>query len=524
MMSDVQARRFPRAVTGRVFPLLLITFAMVLAMSVRAIAAEYAALVMDARNGEVLHATNADTRLHPASLTKMMTLYIAFEAIEHGEISLDTMVTVSAKAASEPPSKLGLKAGQKIKLRYLIRAAAVKSANDAATAIGEAIEGSEAAFARRMNRTANALGMSRTTFKNAHGLTESGHLSTARDMSVLGRHLFYDFPEYYNLFSRQSADAGVRTVHHTNTRFLQTYQGADGIKTGYTSAAGFNLVASAHRGNERVIATVFGGRSTASRNAKVAELMDLGFKRAQTNVAVAKPARPPYLGKMGGGTITVAEGEKAPSVASKIIRVNVTVAKSPWPKYRPLPELAPESEEMLLAASDDVLNALTEAEQEAVVLAAATEATAAAAAEVTAAVEEGDRAETARAQIAPIPAIAPTLRPETVQLASVEPTAAVVSADPVPSTAPEIVTRLSTSGDRHWGINIGTYGTEYEARKELLKTALSEIEMLDGALRKVVRTPRGFDANFLGLTEDLAAMTCRRLEARGAECATVGPS
>ena len=200
-------------------------------------AAPYAAMVIDARSGEVLHSRNADTRLHPASLTKMMTLYIAFEAIERGEISPDKMVRISKKAAAEPPSKLGLRAGQRIKFRYLIRAAAVKSANDAATAIGEALEGSEAAFARRMNRTAKALGMSRTTFKNAHGLTESGHLSTARDMTTLGRHLFYDYPDYYNLFSRRSTHAGIKEVANTNRRLLGSYRGADGIKTGYTRAA-----------------------------------------------------------------------------------------------------------------------------------------------------------------------------------------------------------------------------------------------------------------------------------------------
>ena len=136
-------------------------------------AAPYAAMVMDARSGKVLHAENADTRLHPASLTKMMTLYVVFEAVENGEISLDT----KARFPRKRPRNLletGLRSGQRIKLRYLIRAAAVKSANDAATALGEAIEGSEAAFARRMNRTAKALGMKRTTFKNAHGLTEKG--------------------------------------------------------------------------------------------------------------------------------------------------------------------------------------------------------------------------------------------------------------------------------------------------------------------------------------------------------------
>ncbi|MGC1486626.1 MAG: D-alanyl-D-alanine carboxypeptidase family protein, partial [Albidovulum sp.] len=214
-----------------------------------AIAAPYADFVIDARTGQVLHQKNADTRLHPASLTKMMTLYIAFEAIEHGEISLDTMVTISKYAASQPPSRLGLKAGQRIALRYLIRAAAIKSANDAAAAIGDAIEGDRAGFAKRMNRTAKMLGMTKTTFHNANGLTAKGHLSTARDMTTLGRRVFYDYPQYYNLFSRRTANAGMATVNSTNRRFLGAYEGADGIKTGYTNAAGFNLVASAKRGN-----------------------------------------------------------------------------------------------------------------------------------------------------------------------------------------------------------------------------------------------------------------------------------
>jgi D-alanyl-D-alanine carboxypeptidase len=167
-------------------------------------------MVMDARTGEVLHSRNADTRLHPASLTKMMTLYIAFEAVRLGEIDLDTQVRISANAAAEPPSKLGLRAGSTIRFRFLIRAAAIRSANDAATAIAEAISGSEAAFARRMNRTARALGMTRTTFRNAHGLTEDGHMSTARDMTLLGRRLVYDYPQYYNIFSRREDMRGHR--------------------------------------------------------------------------------------------------------------------------------------------------------------------------------------------------------------------------------------------------------------------------------------------------------------------------
>jgi D-alanyl-D-alanine carboxypeptidase len=304
-----------RQIISRVF--LAVTLFMI---GTSAMAAPYAAMVIDARTGEVIYARNADTRLHPASLTKMMTLYIVFEAIRVGEITLDTKVSISKRAAAEPPSKLGLKPGQRIAIRYLIRAAAVKSANDAATALAEAISGSEAAFARRMNKTAKALGMTRTTFKNAHGLTEAGHRSTARDMTTLGRRLFLDYPQYYNLFSRQKANAGGKTVRHTNRKFLASYKGADGIKTGYTQAAGFNLVASAQRGQKRIIATVFGGRSTATRNAKVAELLDLGFKRVPSRVAIIKPPLPTYSGPK--------------KFKPKTIRVASAVKKSPRPPVR----------------------------------------------------------------------------------------------------------------------------------------------------------------------------------------------
>ena len=303
-----------------------------------AFAAPYASIVVDARSGEVLSETNADTRLHPASLTKMMTLYIAFEAIENGEITLDTKVRISSHAASRPPSKLGMRAGQQVALRYLIRAAAIKSANDAATAIAEAIEGSEEAFARRMNRTAQALGMTRSTFRNAHGLTQEGHLSTARDMTTLGRHLFFDFPAYYNLFSRITTDAGVKEVANTNRRFLQSYRGADGIKTGYTVAAGFNLTASAERGGKRIIATIFGGNSTATRNAHMAELLDRGFRQAPDRVAVRAPARPPYMGRIGN----------EPAVAPVAV-ASVVVSRSLRPMPRPAGAAPAPSEEVLAA-------------------------------------------------------------------------------------------------------------------------------------------------------------------------------
>lgn len=474
MKLYVTARRISPA---RLWLFALTALWMFVILPFSAMAAPYAGFVVDARSGKVLYSENADTRLHPASLTKMMTLYVVFDAIERGEITLDTKVRISRKAASEPPSKLGLREGQRIKLRYLIRAAAVKSANDAATALGEAIEGSEAAFARRMTRTAKELGMKRTTFKNAHGLTESGHLSTARDMTTLGRHLFYDFPDYYNLFSRLETDAGIKQVPNTNRRFLSNYKGADGIKTGYTRAAGFNLVASAERNGERIIATVFGGRSTASRNAQVAKLLDLGFKKAPTRVAVIPPTR----------------NKSAPSnsgTAGKTVRLKVAVNTSLRPKARPaLKEDAP----VALASLDlkeDIASALIEAQS-------------------VAATPEVLKQPTSEAVLVPRP------RP--------------VAFTPAPEVAPEpeepqVVTRLSTSGQRNWGIHVGRFPSRYAAEKMLVKTALTEMATLDGALRKVNQSKRGFDAQFLGLSQETADLACRKLQARLVTCVMVSPN
>ena len=480
----MKARRVPSARIGLYF-ITAVWLLIILPMS--AMSAPYAAYVIDARTGKVLHEQNADTRLHPASLTKMMTLYIDFDAIQRGEITLDTKVTISAKAAAEPPSKLGLRPGQKIALRYLIRAAAVKSANDAATAIGEAISGSEAQFARRMNKTAKALGMTRTTFKNMHGLTQSGHLSTAHDMTIMGRHLLYDFPQYYNLFSRKTADAGVTQVNHTNRRFLNSYKGADGIKTGYTRAAGFNLTASAERGNERIIVTVFGGKSTTSRNAKVAELMDLGFRRAPSNAPLRKPQKPIIA------DVDTGPDPSSPGAKGKTIRLVGAVKTSIRPQLRPIPETP------VLVASvlePPVTNA-----------------------DITAALMEAVTTPKPSAEPQPVTRVSASasIRP------AMPPTKAPQRTTRTQAAEQEVVTRVSTSGGRHWGVNVGRYPSRYAAEKVLLKTALAEMATLDGSLRKVVRRPQGFDANFLGMTRETADLACRRLAARNVSCFMIGP-
>lgn len=603
-------------------------FALILAaLPVRVFAAPYAALVMDMRSGEILYSKNADTRLHPASLTKMMTLYITFQAVERGEISLDQMVTVSANAASQPPSRLGLRAGQKIAVRYLIRAAAVKSANDAAAALGDAIGGNQARFAERMNRTAKALGMRNTTFRNANGLTQAGHLSTASDMTILGRHLFYDFPQYYNIFSRKTADAGVAKVYNTNRRFLNDYEGADGIKTGYTVAAGFNLTASAKRGNKRIIATVFGGSSTAQRNAKMAELLDLGFKRASGRSPENRPSAPAVDTQM----LMASNAGSTSGLSAQRIRVSGAVSKSPFPKRRPgVPGADADAIQMALAQAqaeaqaralaekiaadvtvepEAVAAKLAEADAEpeaeiqlAAAIAPATgprpmprprhiaalapapiepEATQIAVTEpvealveeeataLAALVVEAPVAQTEIAALAPAPAPEPSgfaqstePQPETLRLASAmmddilrneadveaqgdaEPAfvqstepqpetraarsdkvilAALTPPAPAPHQQPKVVARASSSGGRGHGVSLGYYNSKFAAERALLTIALMETDTLGEALRKVASRPKGFEANFVGMSRDMAELACARLTARAQKCSVIGP-
>ncbi|WP_282607368.1 D-alanyl-D-alanine carboxypeptidase [Pelagibius sp. Alg239-R121] len=266
---------------------------LVIAVSLIAVAdtakARYASIVIDAETGQVLHGANQDTRNYPASLTKMMTLYMAFEALENGTLTLDKKLKVSRRAAGMPPSKLGLKAGKTIRAKDVILALVTKSANDAAVVMAEALGGKETQFARMMTKKARALGMKRTSFRNASGLPNRGQLSTARDMSKLAQALLRDFPSYYSYFSTKSFTYAGRTYRNHN-KLLKNYKGTDGIKTGYIRASGFNLVASVKRNNRRLIAVVFGGRTSRSRDRHIKKLLDRGFtKLAEIRIAGTPP-------------------------------------------------------------------------------------------------------------------------------------------------------------------------------------------------------------------------------------------
>lgn len=267
----------------------ILVLAVSLFVTANAAEARYASIVIDADTGQVLHAANQDTRNYPASLTKMMTLYMAFEALETGKLTLNKKLKVSRRAAGMPPSKLGLKRGQTIRAEDVILALVTKSANDAAVVMAEALGGKETQFARMMTKKARALGMKRTTFRNASGLPNRGQLSTARDMSKLAQALLRDFPSYYSYFSTKTFKYAGRTYRNHN-KLLKNYKGTDGIKTGYIRASGFNLVASVKRNDRRLIAVVFGGRTSRSRDRHIRKLLDRGFKKlAELRIASTPP-------------------------------------------------------------------------------------------------------------------------------------------------------------------------------------------------------------------------------------------
>lgn len=237
----------------------------------------YAAFVMDARTGEVLLDEQADEARFPASLTKMMTLYMLFEALERGDISMDTTITASRLAAGQPPSRLGLRRGDVITVEQAIRALVVQSANDVAVAVAERMGGTESRFCANMTARARELGMADTRFVNASGLPDVRQRTTARDMARLSQAVWQDFPEYYHFFQTPNNSYRNRAGRNHN-RLLGQVEGVDGIKTGYTRASGFNLASSAERNGQRIIVVVMGGETASARDAQVAYLIEGAFQ------------------------------------------------------------------------------------------------------------------------------------------------------------------------------------------------------------------------------------------------------
>ena len=302
---------------------------------------KFASIIVDGNSGSVLQSTSPDALRHPASLTKIMTLYLLFERLESGKLKLDTEMPVSKHAAEQDPTKLNLRAGQTIRVEDAIKGLVTRSANDAAVVIAEAIAGDEDDFAQMMTRKARSLGMSKTVYRNANGLPNDEQVTTARDQATLGRAIQERFPRYYRYFATSTFNWRGQSIRNHN-HLLGSVEGVDGIKTGYTRASGFNLVSSMRRGNRHLIGVVLGGRSGGSRDAIMRNLLAENLEKGATTHTVAAvterngadvntdiaaasdtPARPP-------AQVQVAAAEAAPSrLAARLSTLAAATAAMP---------------------------------------------------------------------------------------------------------------------------------------------------------------------------------------------------
>ncbi len=294
----------------------------------------YSSIVVDAADGAVLSGVNPDALRYPASLTKMMTAYMLFAALRDGRFSFDQPVPVSAHAASQEPSKLGLLPGRSITVEQALLGLVTKSANDAAAVLGELMGGDEGRFAQMMTLQARSLGMVQTTFRNASGLPDQDQVTTARDLAVLARHLVQDFPMYYHYFSTPGFLWHGRMIPNRDT-MLQTYLGADGIKAGYIGASGHNLVTSAVRAGVRLVGVVLGTASSAERDRQMTALLDQGFERMDVlPLAPVVVAHLPWMLRTAQAAATPSVVKAAPHAASAAMALRQGLGRRYLPMLR----------------------------------------------------------------------------------------------------------------------------------------------------------------------------------------------
>jgi D-alanyl-D-alanine carboxypeptidase len=492
----VQKRIASRIFGSLVLPVLALAIGLSgLALSASSASAneKYAAIVVDMNSGRTLFARNADSRRYPASLTKMMTLYVLFEELEAGNLSLNTKLTVSANAARQAPSKLGLKAGRTIKVEDALLALVTKSANDMAVVIAERISGSVSAFATRMTSTARRLGMKGTTFRNPHGLPNSGQVTTARDMVRLAQALQDDFPKYYKYFSTRSFTyRGARYRNHNN--LLGRVDGVDGIKTGYTRASGFNLVTNVERGGRHIVAVVMGGKTASSRDAHMRELIAKYLPKARRGA----PSEPIVIADRGG--------EEQSDVAAAVVEVSL-------PRARPIEETA------------DVLAYAPAARPRDVVAAAMAEV----------AMPEGDTNSTAEPELVDPIAVRIATATEVAELATAEangdPIARLTRIARIRAGEEDIVASGSTdgdggTGDAGWHIQIGAVPTE-DGAEELIERAQASLGPVLASLlpftQEVERNGTTlYRARFAGFSDkEEARDTCAKLKSKSFACLAV---
>ncbi len=446
---------------------------------------KYASIVVDAKTGMVLEAQQAESLRHPASLTKLMTLYMTFKALKSGKLRMNEAIPVSEFAASQAPSKLGLTPGTTIRVRDAILGLITQSANDAAVTLGEAIGGSEDNFARQMTRQARYLGMKRTVYRNASGLPDDGQLTTARDQAILARAILFNFPDYYPLF--RTARFTYRGITHDNhNHLMRRYPGMDGMKTGYIRASGFNLVASAVRGKVRLIGVVFGGVNARSRDRDMAHLLN------QTFAWVARNGK-----KLNGGKST------------------------PIPADRPTEE--PEEKSAPVAAARPAAAAAPTTTQVATQIA------------------EGDGLDEEAAEAANRPpALAPQLvhtdvapKPVAVAAPPPDPTqpranAAVFPTKQPQQAAPKSLTTPPSVKSSTWTVQVGAYRSRVSSEQAVRKLGQHLPKKLKNANYEIVEVNNGgvliYRARLVGLDEKSARSICRSMAKTGRKCSLIPPA
>ena len=514
----------------------------------------YAAIVVDANSGRVLHASNPDSLRHPASITKIMTLYLLFEQLETGKLKLDSRLPVSAHAAAQEPSKLGLEPGQTIATEEAIKAVVTKSANDIAVAIAEAIGGSEENFATLMTHKAHELGMTRTVYKNASGLPDDEQVTTARDQALLGRTIQDRFPRYYRYFATSSFHFHGMDIRNHN-HLLGRIQGIDGIKTGYTRASGFNLVTSVRRGARHVVAVVFGGSSSSARDARMRDLIEEHIAEASTQRTVSmlaettepEPARAKTRVAAADATQRVSAEPAArprpdpnPSAAVALPRSGSAEPIQPIP----VKTITVRPRSIQSAALGPLVAPAPQANvapQWATGVSAAAAASSSPAAE-TAAIAPAP-APTPHVASAPIsepaplppppgarPGILGTLPAQAVAARlPAQPVAALSEPPPMPASAPAappaaVVQRTATPRSG-WMIQLGAFADEAEARQRLRSAQSMAHDLLaraDGFTERVMKGSKElYRARFAGFDKEKAEAACHYFKRNDIACMTL---
>jgi D-alanyl-D-alanine carboxypeptidase len=479
-----------------------------------------ASLVVDANTGAVLHNKNADEAVYPASLTKMMTLYMTFELIELGRLDYATKIKMTAQGAAAAPSKLDLDAGEELTVLDAIKALVTKSANDVAIALAMHIGGTESNFARLMTKKAREIGMTRTTFRNASGLPDPEQTTTARDMVTLGLRLQDDFPRHYRLFSTRSFTFAGKTYRSHNS-LLTRYSGTDGIKTGYTRASGFNLVSSVRRDGKHLVAAVFGGDTARERNARMQSLLSAAFAKASTKVT-RKPS------------LVARAPQPVPAKARAVAAAPRTPAAPPPQQVaRQEPQAQPERDAAIAVAKVRSVRIGDNSNSRASRPAAPPSASQPQFAIASAGGAAPRQPIKASADFG-FPRFVPetgALRPSTLQeqaahIERAQPTtlAPELVAAPAARPAPAPAARTASRGGG-FQIQIGAYGDAAEAERRMSATRQRSAGILDGYQGAAVPFKSGsnqlYRARFVGFNATAANETCSRLKTMKIDCFVV---